>query len=264
MNVKLDFPEIRAGNLGVIVTRDQSYVRAAQKLRYQIFFGEMGGISDNPVVVAEQRDFDEFDEICDHLLVLDHDKENIEEQVVGTYRLLRKTNMHQIGRFYTESEFDVSKLKSINYEIMELGRSCVHKDYRDRAAMQLLWRGIGEYVATYDIKYMFGCASFSGTDIAQHILPLSYLYHYHATPEDIRPVSWHNPYRTLNIIPKDAIDKRQALAQTPPLIKGYLRLNGTIGDGIFIDYECKSIDVSIVVATDLVTEKYVRRYKTAK
>lgn len=262
MTLKLDFPEIRAGNLGVMVTQDTAYVQAAQKLRYRIFFGEMGGVSHNPEVIAQQRDFDAFDEVCDHLLVLDHDRPNIEEQVVGTYRLLRREGMHKIGRFYTEGEFDITGLKQFDGEVMELGRSCVHENYRSRAVMQLLWRGIGEYVARHDVKYMFGCASFTGTDIEKYKLPLSYLYHYHLAPEAVRPVALAEHHQSINLMAKDAIDEKAALASIPALIKGYLRLNGKIGDGAFIDPECQSIDVSIVVTTDLVTDKYVKRYKT--
>mgnify|MGYP000686650716 CR=1 FL=1 len=258
-----DFPEIRAGNLGVLATQDKAYVRAAQKLRYKIFFGELGGVSHNPDVVAQQRDFDKFDEHCDHLIVLDHDKETIEEQVVATYRLMRRKGMEAVGRFYTEGEFDVSGLKAYDGDIMELGRSCVHEDYRGRAAMQLLWRGIGEYVASHKVKYMFGCASFSGNDIEEYKLPLSYLYHYHLTPEVVRPKAVAAHYKSTNLMAKDDIDVKAARAALPALIKGYLRVNGTIGDGAFIDNECNSIDVSIVVETDMVTDKYVKRYKTA-
>lgn len=256
------FPEIRAGNLGVCIINDPLHIEAAQKLRYQIFFGEMGGVAHNPDVVAQQRDFDDFDEVCDHLLVLDHDLPIETGQVVGTYRLLRREGMRKIGRFYSESEFDVSPLKNFSGEVMELGRSCVHPDYRNRSVMQLLWRGIGEYVARNNVEIMFGCASFSGVDPQEHALALSYLYHYHLAPEALRPVTLPEHFHAINLMPIEAIDKREALAAIPPLIKGYLRLNGWIGNGAFVDPECKSVDVSIVVKTDMVTDKYVKRYNT--
>ena len=258
----LQFPEIRSGNLGVCISDDPQHIRAAQRLRYEIFFGELGGVAHNPQVIAEQRDFDAFDEVCDHLLVLDHDLPEETGQVVGTYRLLRRAGMDKIGRFYSEGEFDVSRLKAFDGDIMELGRSCVHPDYRSRSVMQLLWRGIGEYVAMHQVKIMFGCASFSGLSTEEHALALSYLYHHHLAPEALRPVALPEHFQPINLMAKEAIDRHEALAAIPPLIKGYLRLNGWIGDGAFIDPECKSVDVSIVVKTDMVTDKYVKRYKT--
>jgi L-ornithine Nalpha-acyltransferase len=253
--------ELRVGNLGVKVSRDPDEIREAQRLRYQIFFGEMGGVSHNPTVIKEQRDFDDFDEVCDHLLVLDHDEAHPEGRVVGTYRLLRREGRAKIGRFYTESEFDITPIKNYPGEVMELGRSCVHEAYRNRAVMQLLWRGIGEYVAKYDVHLMFGCASFMGTDLTEHALALSYLHHYHLAPENLRAKALPAHYHSMNLMPKEAIDPKAALQEVPALIKGYLRLNGVIGDGVYIDKECNSIDVSVVVKTDLVTEKYVKRYK---
>lgn len=256
-----DFPEIRAANLGVLVTQDSEYVEAAQRLRYRIFFDEMGGKADNPQVVEQQRDFDDYDAVCDHLLVLDHDKPDGVDQVVGTYRLLRREGMKKIGSFYTESEFDISAIKRYPGEVMELGRSCVDAAYRNRAVMQLLWRGIGEYVARHDVELMFGCASFNGTDIERYRLALSYLYHNHLAPEELRPVALPQYFNNINLMPAEEIDARAALAELPALIKGYLRLNGFIGDGAFIDHECNSTDVSIVVKTDRVADKYARRYQ---
>lgn len=254
--------EIRAGSLEVKISRNPVEIFAAQKLRYSIFFGEMGGVSQKPQVVAEKRDFDEFDDVCDHLLVLDHSRATTEEKVVGCYRLLRKSVMPKIGRFYSESEFDITPIKAWKGEVMELGRSCVHANYRNRGVMQLLWRGIGEYVATYGVELMFGCASFTGINPQEYAEALSYLYHYHLSPPEMRQKALPEHYTNMNLMPKEAIDTRAALNVLPPLIKGYLRLSGFIGDGAFIDYECHSIDVGVIVKTDLVTEKYARRYQT--
>ena len=207
--------ELRAGNLGVKISSNADEIHAAQRLRYDIFFGEMGGISHNPEVARQQRDFDAFDDVCDHLLVLDHGEPHPEGRVVGTYRLLRREGMRKIGHFYTQSEFDVSRIIASGGEIVELGRSCVHADYRNRAVMQLLWRGIGEYVAKFNIHLMFGCASFKGTDIQEHALALSYLYHNHLTPAELRPVTLPQFYHSMNILPPEAIDARQALAGNP-------------------------------------------------
>lgn len=254
-------PELRAGSLEVRISRDPREIYDAQKLRYSIFFGEMGGVSQRPQVRAEQRDFDEFDDVCDHLLVMDHDRPKPETKIVGCYRLLRRSQMPKIGRFYTSGEFDISAVEKVEGEIMELGRSCVHANYRNRAVMQLLWRGIGEYVAKYNVTLMFGCASFTGINPQEYAQALSYLYYYHLAPPELRLTALPQHYQPMNLLPKEAVEPKAALAILPPLIKGYLRLNGVIGDGAFIDEECHSIDVGIIVKTDLVTDKYARRYQ---
>jgi len=254
--------EISAGNLFVYVARTAQEIEAAQRLRYRIFYGEMGG-TPPARVAAEKRDFDEFDDVCDHLLVVDRDRSPAEGQVVGTYRLLRRSAAKKLGRFYSESEYDVSKVKALQGEILELGRSCVDEAYRNRAVMQLLWRGNGAYVAAYDIKLMFGCASFNGVDPQEHAQALSYLHHFHPTPENVRPRALHDQYVNMDILPKEQINQKRAFTALPALIKGYLRLQGTIGDGAVIDRQCNTVDVSVIVQTELVTDKYFQRYGSA-
>lgn len=259
--------EIRAGKLEVFVTRNDEDVKAAQALRYQVFFEEMGAKA-NAKTIASKLDVDEFDEICDHLLVVEHQeddvKKNTKYKVVGTYRLLRREAMKKIGRFYTDSEFDIDLIKQYKGEILEVGRSCVHADFRNRSVMQLLWRGIGAYVTRFNIGLMFGCASFHGTDPKEHAMELSYLHHYHLAPKEICPRALSNRYVEMNLMPKEEVDVKRAFSNLPPLIKGYLRLSGYIGAGAVIDKEYNTADVSIVVKTDLVTEKYATRYGSGK
>ena len=103
---------------------------------------------------------------------------------------------------------------------------------------------------------MFGCASFPGTDPQEHAEPLSYLYHYHLAPPALRPRARDEHYVNLDLIPKEELDRRTARKAVPPLIKGYLGLSGFIGDGGVIDWQWGSVDVSIVVKTDLVHQRY--------
>jgi len=257
----ISFDEIYSGNLAVRIARSGTEIEAAQRLRYRVFYDEMGGVP-SPGMRNVKRDFDEFDEHCDHLLVLNYDLPESSDRVVGTYRLLRRSIMPNIGRFYSESEFDVSAIKNEAGEILELGRSCVDVEHRNRSVMQLLLRGIAAYVTQHDVKLMFGCASFFGTDVQAHALSLSYLYHYHTAPEAIRAVALPGQYINMNIIAKEDIDIKEAFASLPALIKGYLRISGYIGQGAVIDPHCKTIDVGIVVKTDLVTGKYAQRYST--
>jgi len=251
--------DLRVGNLEVRLATSGAEIDAAQRLRYEIFYNEMAA-RPTPEMAARSRDFDAFDDFCDHLLVIDHNRGDGPEGVVGTYRLIVRAAAARAGTFYSASEYDISRLIALPGEILELGRSCVDVAYRTRGTMQLLWRGIAAYVWERKIALMFGCGRLPGTDLQALALPLSYLYHNHLAPADLRPVALPDRYADMRLLPPDRIDKRQALNELPPLIKGYLRLGGFVGDGAVIDHQFNTTDVCIVVKTDLVTEKYYRHY----
>jgi len=255
----MEFEEITAGNLAVRIAKTEAEIVAAQKLRYRIFFEEMKGIP-TPEMKQQQRDFDQFDANCDHLIIVDNDLPDHSNQVVGTYRLMRRNNLGNLEHFYTEGEFDISAIKKEEGEILELGRSCVDANYRNRSLMNLLWKGIGTYVSQYDIKLMFGCGSFAGIDIEEHRLALSYLYHYHLAPDAIRAVALKDQYVEMNQMAKESINEKEAFNAVPALIKGYLRLGGYVGLGAVVDKDFNTTDVGIIVQSDLVTEKYAQRY----
>ena len=126
--------------------------------------------------------------------------------------------------------------------------------------MQLLWRGLTEYVIHYDIGVMFGCASLHGTDPDALSLPLAYLYHNHLAPPALRPRALEDRYVDMNRLPADGIDRKAALFALPPLIKGYLRVGGFVGDGAVVDHQFNTTDVCVIVKTELVTGKYYRHY----
>jgi putative hemolysin len=252
--------QVVAGDFEVRLARTPAEIDAAQALRYRVFYEEMTA-HPSPEVAAERRDFDEFDKVCDHLLVLDRRRGEGPEGIVGTYRLIRREAAQRAGRFYSASEYDIGKMIDYPGEVLELGRSCIAKDARNTATMQMLWRGIALYAYHYDIKVMFGCASTPGTDPSQHAQALSYLYQNHLAPPEIRVRARPERYVDMNILPSDSFDKRKAMARVSPLIKGYLRLGGFVGDGAVIDSEFDSTDVFIIVKTELVTEKYIRHYE---
>ncbi|MEQ8586756.1 MAG: GNAT family N-acyltransferase [Thalassobaculaceae bacterium] len=254
------FPAIRSGDLEVRLARDPDEIDASQALRYQVFYEERAA---KPIgaMASLRRDFDAYDPIADHLLVLDHGKGEGVEAVVGTYRLIRKTRADAHGGFYTAGEYDISKILAFAGETMELGRSCVDLEHRNRPTMQLLWRGIAAYVFKHDITLMFGCASLPGTDpdtLAGH---LSYLYHNHLAPEPLRVRALDHLHVDMNRMPADQIDGKRALAALPPLIKGYLRLGGFVGDGAVVDPQFNTTDVCVIVQTNAVTEKYYKHYE---
>jgi len=250
--------DIQSGQLQVRLAETPADIDAAQALRYRIFYEKMGA-RPLPEMARRRRDFDRFDAICDHLLVLDHSL-GTQSPVVGTYRLIRREAAAQLGTFYSAGEYDVAALVAYPGKILELGRSCVDAVYRSRPAMQLLWSGIAAYVFHYDIALMFGCASLPGTDPDALAVPLSYLHHHHLAPPVLRARALPERYIEMRRLPAGAIDPARALAALPPLIKGYLRLGGFVGAGAVIDEQFNTTDVCIVVKTDLVTEKYSRHY----
>lgn len=263
------FGAIRAGTLEVRLADTAAEIDAAQALRYRVFFEEMCA-RPTAEAAAARRDRDSFDAYCDHLLVIDRKRGEGAEGIVGTYRLLRRSAAMKGGGFYTATEFDIAPLIAYPGEILELGRSCVDAAYRNRPTMQLLWRGIATYVFQHDITLMFGCASLPGTDPQALAVPLSYLHHNHLAPPSLRARALPERYVEMNLLPPgevdaDAavaqIDARSAVAALPPLIKGYLRLGGLVGEGAVIDYEFNTTDVCIIVVTDRVTEKYFSHYQ---
>jgi putative hemolysin len=256
----LPFPELRAGNLGVRVAASAAEIDAVQALRFRVFYQEMGAVADADAV-ASARDRDAYDLVADHLLVVDHELGSGPEGVIGTYRLIQREAAERIGRFYSADEYDIDKLTSSPGRILELGRSCVDAAYRNRMAMQLLWRGIAAYVFHHRISLMFGCASLPGTDPDVLAPELTYLCAHHLAPPEIRPRAVPRRYVEMRRMPPEAIDARRTLAQLPPLIKGYLRLGGFVGDGAVIDRQFNTTDVAVVVKTALVTEKYYRHYE---
>lgn len=259
-NAAPGFPEMRAGNLGVRLATGADELDAVQVLRYRVFYDEMGAKPDAATLVSG-RDADEFDAIADHLLVVDHDLGEGAASVVGTYRLIREDAAARLGQFYSESEYDIAALKAFPGRKLELGRSCTAAAYRSRAAMQLLWRGIAAYVFHYGIELMFGCASLPGTDPDALAAELTYLATHHLAPEAIRPRALPERYVDMRRMDPAALDPKQALLRLPPLIKGYLRLGGFVGDGAVIDHQFNTTDIAIVVQTDLVTDKYYRHYE---
>jgi putative hemolysin len=252
--------ELRAGNLGVRLAVSAAEIDAVQSLRYRVFYGEMGAVP-MPEAAASERDRDAFDAVADHLLVVDHAIGPGPEGIVGTYRLIQREAVARIGRFYSAAEYDIAKIEHFPGRILELGRSCVDAGYRGRAAMQLLWRGIAAYVFYHQIDLMFGCASLPGIDPDALAPELTYLYQNHLAPPALRPQALPERYVDMRRMDPDSLDARRVLGQLPPLIKGYLRLGGFVGDGAVIDHDFNTTDVAVVVKTDLVTDKYYRHYE---
>ena len=230
-------------------------LRAAQRLRYDVFVDELGG-GGAGVDHAARLERDDFDPYVDHLLLSD----TARDAVVGVYRLMRQDQADDAGRFYTEGEYDLTPLKNSGKRLLELGRSCLHPDYRGGMAMYHLWNGLADYVAAHDIQILFGVASFHGTDVAALAHPLSLLHTKHLAAPDLRPRALAAHYQAMNLIPPDQIDRKRAVVETPALIKAYLRLGGVVGDGAFVDYAFNTTDVCLVLDTETMNARHKRRY----
>jgi len=254
---------VHSGNLEVRLAENSAEIDAAQALRYKVFYEEMSA-KPTKEMLAAKRDYDQFDAYWDHLLVLDHSKNKVIDKVIGTYRLNRKSQAKNNTGFYSSGEYDIQSLLRYPGEILELGRSCVNSKYRNGQTMQLLWRGIANYVFYYDIKIMFGCASFP--EVSQKLikLPLSYLHHYHLAPKKIRPVALNDRYINMDSVPKKDINIKEARRLVPPLVKGYLRVGAYIGDGAVLDQQFGTTDIVIVLKTDQVTRRYRSHYELDK
>jgi putative hemolysin len=245
------------------LARDDRDLRAAQRLRYEVFVAELGG--SGPLVDHDQRlERDDFDPWFDHLLLIDERRDpKTLQDVVGVYRLLTSERMALAGRFYSETEYDLTALKTCGRKLVELGRSCVHPDYRGGTAMFHLWNGLADYVLERGIEILFGVASFHGTDVAALAQPLSYLHHHHLAPPALRVRALEPHRQEMDLVPEAGLDRRRAMAGTPALIKAYLRLGGFVGDGAWIDHAFNTTDVCLVMDTEKMSAKH-RDFYTRK
>lgn len=229
----------------VRLARSESDLRAAQRLRYAVFVEELGG--GGPMVDHVARlERDRFDPFFDHLLLLD-DSRAPDDRVVGVYRLLRADQAAQAGQFYSEDEYDLSVLKTSGRPLLELGRSCLHPDYRGGMGMYHLWHALAAYVEAHGIEILFGVASFHGTDVGTLAAPLSLLHHRHLAPEDLRVTARPEGFATMDRIPAAEMDRKAAMLAVPALIKAYLRLGGFVGQGAFVDRAFNTTDVCLIL-----------------
>lgn len=233
---------------------------AAERLRYRVFVEELGG--DGPLVDHQGRfERDEFDPVYDHLVLIDRRRDaGALDHVVGVYRLMTGDNAEKYGRFYSEGEYDLTVLKSSGRRLLELGRSCVHPEYRSGLALRQLWSGLADYVLEREIEVLFGVASLHGTDVDALAPALSLLYHRHLAPPELRVRAVEAAYQPMDLIPEDGIDRVAAMREVPPLIKSYLRLGGFVGDGAFVDHAFNTTDVCLVMDTARMSADARARY----
>ncbi|MEU9517177.1 GNAT family N-acyltransferase [Streptomyces sp. NPDC048224] len=230
----------------VALARDEDDVRAAQRLRHDVFAGEMGALLASP---QPGYDVDPFDAYCDHLLV----REETTGQVVGTYRLLPPDRAAVAGRLYAESEFDLAALAAIRPGMVEVGRSCVHPDHRDGTVIGLVWAGIARYMTDRRHAWLAGCCSLPLADggalaagawdrvRAKHLAPEEYR---------VRPL--------LPWIPRAA--PPAARTELPALLRGYLRLGAWVCGEPAHDVDFGVADLYVLLPMSRVDPRYLRHF----
>lgn len=237
----------------VRLARSSDDIRAAQRLRYDVFVAEMGAAAPG-ADHHERLECDRFDAHADHLLLIDpHLPED--QQVVGTYRLMTQAHAEMAGGFYSQTEFDLAPLFARQRPMLELGRSCLHPDYRGGSALLKLWQGIGAYVAANGIDLLFGVASFAGTDRRALAAPLAMLHETYLAPPAYRVAVTGDSTLQMAANDGDQIDARAVMRSLPPLIKAYLRLGGVVGDGAYIDRAFNTTDVFVLFDTNKLTAR---------
>ncbi|MEO0542325.1 MAG: GNAT family N-acyltransferase [Pseudomonadota bacterium] len=251
----------RIGGLEVALAGSQAELDASFALRFAVFHHEFGALND-PVSVSTGQDRDHFDAFCDHLIVIDTERAlPIENQIVGTYRLLPHDKAQQTG-FYSAQEFTVQALVDRHpaRRFLELGRSCVLPPYRGRRTIELLWQGIWAYCRRHSIDVMMGCASFGGTERKEFQQGLSFLHHFAASEKEWSVDAQGPTAFSTDLLPADHIEQKRALAELPPLIKGYLRLGAHFATSALIDEAFKSIDVFVTLPIENISQRYITHY----
>ncbi|MEM7250349.1 MAG: GNAT family N-acyltransferase [Pseudomonadota bacterium] len=238
-------------SLSVRIAKTTEDIQAAKRLRFQTFFTDLD-IPPPEDSAASGMDEDRFDQVAEHLIVVDESFDNL--TVVGNYRLIRAPN------FYSSQRYDLSALMTRPERLLEVGRSCVHRDYRSGAVMQLLWRGLANYILEKRIEVIFGCASFEGAYVGDRGRLLAYLYHYHLAPAELRPRARQECLIPMNESEPITGTPRAIWTQFPALVKGYLRLGAYVGDGAVFDVELDQLDVCVVLETQQITKRYARHY----
>jgi putative hemolysin len=234
----------REPRLSIGLARTPQAVEDAQRLRYKVFAEELGA----QVGGETGLDQDEFDAHCDHLIVRDEDT----LRVVGTYRVLPPHRAAALGRLYSESEFDLTRLLHLRPSMIEVGRSCVHRDYRSGAAILLLWAGLAQYMRTHGYRHLVGCAS----------APLADGGHAAAGLRDELQAHLSGPeYRVFPRLPfPHAQLERAASCEMPPLIKGYLRLGAKICGEPAWDPDFNTADFLVWLSLEQLNPRYARHF----
>lgn len=240
------WPDARPRGLAVGLARTSEEVEQIQRLRYTVFTEDMGAVFPDAKDGIEQ---DRFDPWCEHLMVRELDS----DRVVGTYRILTPDKAREAGGYYSESEFDLSGLGDLRDQLVEVGRSCTHADYRNGAVIMLLWSGLAEFLRRGGYRYVLGCASVSlrddGVTAAEVWRTVSKSLDDPSLPR-VKPLHRYPIERLNSTLP----------ARVPPLIKGYLKLGAKVCGEPAWDPDFNAADFPVLLTTDLMDGRYRRHF----
>lgn len=248
---------ISVNQLIVRLAQTPEEIKSAQRLRYQIFFEDFGATPNpkDPNTLAK-IDIDEYDEYCEHLIAIDTQS----QKIVGTYRILTPTRARELGKWYSQSEFDISSLYSINDSMVEVGRSCVDKNYRGGGIIAKLWSGIVHYLLKGNYQYLIGCASIPLNMGEEEVAQIINITQTHLAPLNLqaKPHIQYIPYtlsQNTNII--NSNDSRILL---PPLLKGYLHAGAWVAGAPAYDAVFNTADVLVVLNINNVEKRYLKHF----
>ena len=236
------------------ITRDSNEILEAQRLRFEVFNLEMKkGLE---LSYRNGLDTDDYDPLCDHLIVRDLNS----KQVVGTYRLLLGSKARKHFGFYSEREFNLENIKNLRGELLELGRTCTHKDYRDKGLIPMMWEAIADYVKAHKVRYIFGCASLSRVHPREASEFFSHLKEKYYAPEEFRvyPVpgkAFHGLEDHIKIR-----DEQSVFLRLPSLIKGYLRVGALLCGPPALDLEFGTTDLFLILDMQKMSGEYLQRF----
>ena len=251
------------GRLGKLETRlanSRSEIKQAQRLRYGVFFEEQSAKA-GTLNRKLRRDTDRFDAYCDHLVVVDTSLPKA-QWVVGTYRILDDAGARMAGGFYSQTEFDLSPIltQTPSRRHLELGRSCIASEYRNRRTMELMWQGIWALVVERKIDLLFGCVSFQGTDTREHQAALSWLQQNASLGPTDDCVPIRNGFVCKETHKFCDFSGRRAFSNLPPLLKGYLRVGARVSSAASVDLAFNTTDLLVVLQVADISPKYIQHY----
>jgi putative hemolysin len=226
-------------------------IKEVQRLRYKVFIKTMGL---SALENSEGLDKDEFDDYCDHLIV--RDTKTL--KVVGTYRILGPNAARQIGRYYSESEFDLSRLHNIRDSVAEAGRACIHPDYRSGAVIMLLWAGLAAFMRRERCTYLVGCASISLTDGGKNAAAIIR----NLKESDYCPLEYRVTPHTRFPVEEMETDTTAGAGSIPPLLKGYMRAGGWICGESAWDPDFHTADLFMMLPIANLDNRYAKHYNT--
>lgn len=240
--------DLQFGRYRVFFASNMDELYEVLRLRHQVFFG-----SDHK---SEALDIDPYDMDAEHLMLWDKDL----DQLVGTYRMRSSEVVHE---FYSQSEFDMTKILSLPDIKVELGRACIHPDYRNGACMALLWQGLAEALRRFNAKWVFGCSSLMGYENAEDRLWLcSFIYQNHLCDQKYRVQPWRE-LPELNDL-SQIIPKTYKLPKLPPLLKAYLNLGAQVCGKPAWDPEFQSIDFLTLLDVNQLSKQVERHFARIK